>query len=332
MGKEHSMSGRWVRAVTHGKQAALLAWIVVAGGTLLAQTAAKPAPVDPSTSAERGLSLVEQGRCKEALPILQRAMPRLTDKDLRYRTAMGLTRCAMAREETGTAVAALMQLRHDFPDDPEVMFVSVHYFSQLAMRTSQELAAKAPTSFQARRLEAEAFESQGKWDEAAGMYRGILRENPKEPGVHYRLGQVLISKAGESGPVDEAVVEFQKELEVEPHDAASEFVLGELARRAGNWDEAARRFSRASQADVEFTEAYVALGMSLNSAGKFPEAVVPLETYVKMQPGDPLGHYQLAVAYGRTGNREAAAREIALQKETAARQSPQAGVTEREVR
>lgn len=326
------MSRKWVWAAAVGKRAALPVLTVLTSGMALAQTAGKPAPVDPAISAERALALVEQGRCKEALPILQRALPRLTEKELRYRGAMGLARCAMAREETSAAVTALMQLRHDLPDDAEVLFVTVHYFSQLAMRASQELAAKAPNSFQARRLEAEAFESQGKWDEAAGMYRGILRENPKQPGLHYRLGEVLLSKAGESGPVDEAAAEFQKELEVEPHDAASEFVLGELARRVGNWDEAARRFSRASQADVEFTEAYLALGMSLSSGGKFADAVAPLENYVKMLPGDPLGHYQLALAYGRTGNREAAAREVALQKETAARQHPQGGAEGREVR
>src|ERR1039458_3910806 len=249
--------------------------------------------VAPSTLADRALKLVGQGRCKEALPILQRAMPRLTDKDLRYHAAMGLARCAMARQDMASAMSTLVLLRREFPDDPEVLFVSVHYFSHMATEASQELAAKAPTSFQARRLEAEAFESQGKWDEAAGMYRGILRENSKEPGVHYRLGQVLLSKAGETGPVDEARAEFQKELEVEPSDSASEFVLGELARRAGEWDEAARRFSRASAVDAEFSEAYIALGMSLTSAGKFAEAVAPLVTYVKMQPEDPLGHYQL---------------------------------------
>ncbi len=126
----------------------------------------------------------------------------------------------------------------------------------------------------------------------------------------------LLSKAGETGPVDEASAEFRKE----PNNSAAEFVLGELARRAGNWDEAARHFSRVSKVDVEFAEAYLALGMTLTSAAKFAEAVAPLQTYVKMQPDDPLGHYQLALAYGRTGNREGAAREMALQKETAARQ------------
>ena len=273
------------------------------------------AQTDAAASARRGIALAEQGRCKEALPVLGGALPRVTDKQLRYNAGMAEARCAMAVEQDNTAVAALLELKREFPDDPEVLYVTVHYFSQLAMRTSQELAAKAPASPQARRLEAENFESQGKWDEAAGIYKGILDRNPGLPGIHYRLGQVLLSKAGESGPVDAARAEFEKELEVDPRNAAAEFVLGELARRAGHWEEAARHFASASRLDIGFAEAYLALGMSLAAAGKFAEAVPPLETYVKIEPADPSGHYQLALAYRRTGNNEGAQRELALQKQ-----------------
>jgi predicted Zn-dependent protease len=59
--------------------------------------------------------------------------------------------------------------------------------------------------------------------------------------------------------------------------------------------------------------------MSLNSAGKFAEAIPPLEHYVKKQADDPAGHYQLAIAYARTGNNVGAARESQLQRETAAK-------------
>ena len=293
--------------------------ILAAGRLLHGQTAGKQAPADSSAIAERALKLAEEGRCQEALPLLNRAVPRLTDKPLLHRAAMGQARCAMARDDSQTAVAALMRLKREFPNDPEVLYICVHYFSELAKRSSQELAATAPTSFQARRLEAEAFESQGKWDEAAGMYRGILKQNPNEPGIHYRLGQVLLDKAGDAGPTDEARAEFKKELEVDPRNSAVEFTLGELDRHAGRLDDAIQHFTRAAQIDPEFAEAYLGLGISLASSSRFADAVKPLETYVKMQPDDPTGHYQLAVAYGRTGNREGAMREAAAQKEAAAR-------------
>jgi hypothetical protein len=36
-----------------------------------------------------------------------------------------------------------------------------------------------------------------------------------------------------------------------------------------------------------------------------------------MQPADPAGHYQLAMAYARTGNKEASAQQLALQAKAA---------------
>ena len=69
----------------------------------------------------------------------------------------------------------------DFPNDPEVLYITTHYFSELATRASQELAAVAPTSYQAHELEAEAMESQEKWDEAAVQYTKDSAAKPERP-------------------------------------------------------------------------------------------------------------------------------------------------------
>ena len=274
-----------------------------------------------SSSAERGLALAEKGRCREALPILKRSTPLLQggdkDKQLRYRSLMATARCAMSLERTETAVGALLELNRDFPHDPDVLYMTTHFYSELASRASQELATMAPSSPQAEQLEAEAFESHGDWDRAVAEYRKILEQDPQRHGVHYQLGRVLLSKTPPDG--ENAKREFEEELRVNPNSASAEFMLGETARQAGQWDEAIVRFSKAADLDVGFDEAYLALGMSLNSAGKFAEAVAPLATYVKREPGDPAGHYQLATAYARTGHKEEAQREMQLQRETAAK-------------
>jgi Flp pilus assembly protein TadD len=244
------------------------------------------------------------------------------DKQLKYHAEMAMVRCAMALDDEETATGALLRLRRDSPDDPEVLYIATHYFSELGMRASQQLEAKAPASYQARKLQAEALESQGKGDEAAAIYQKILLENPKTPGIHYRLGQIELAKAEGGGSTAAAKAEFEKETEVDPSNASAHFVLGELARRSNEWDDAVREFSLAAKLDVGFSEAYLALGMSLAASGKFAGAISPLQQYVKMQPGDPAGHYQLAMAYSRTGNKVGAEQELTLQtKAQAAGQS-----------
>jgi predicted Zn-dependent protease len=228
---------------------------------------------------------------------------------------MATARCAMSLNQEETAVAAILLLRREFPHDLRVLYFTTHYFSELASRASQELVATAPASPQARELDAEAFESEGKWDEAAADYNLILKQSPQEPGIHYRLGRILLAKPATPTTNDEARKELEAEIRIDPSNASAEFTLGEIARQAGQWDAAIPHFVRASQLDDGFLEAYLALGISLNSAGKFSDAVAPLEKYVKMEPSDPAGHYQLATAYSRTGRKEQAAREMVLQGE-----------------
>ena len=282
---------------------------------LLAQTG-KPAP---GPSLQQAIGLATTGHCKEALPLLKRALPLASNQKVKSDAQMATLHCALALDQEEIAVDALLWLKHNSPDDPEVLYIATHYFSELGMRAARQLQATAPTSFQARKLEAEGLESQGKNDEAAAIYNSILEANPKVPGIHYRLGQIALDKAGPSGSTDEAKAEFQKEVEVDPTNASAEFILGELARRAGDWDEAIPHFSHAAKLDVGFSEAYLALGMSLAASGKFAEARPPLESYVKMQPEDPAGHYQLAIAYARTGDTKGASREMALQAQATSR-------------
>jgi predicted Zn-dependent protease len=246
--------------------------------------------------------------------MLKKTTAQLRDKELKYRAAMATARCAMSLDQGETAVSALWTLKHDFPDDPEVLYTLTHYFSQLASKASQELAAKAPSSYQTHLLEAEALESKGKWDNAAGEYNRILEQNPALPGIHYRLGRIALSKPDSPSNNDEAKRQFEQELTIDPNNAAAEFLLGEIARRAGQWNDAIPRFTNASKLDPGFAEAFLALGMSLNSAEHFPEAIAPLERYAKLLPSDPAGHYQLSIAYARTGRRQEADRERELQR------------------
>ena len=299
--------------------------LMLAAASAAGQGAAPAASSVPAnTGVEHAIDLAAKGRCLEALPTLKLAISRppdrkTTDKQLEYRAAMATARCAMSLNQAQAAVNALFILKRDFPHDPEVLYITTHYFSELAMQASHELARTAPGSYQAHELEAESFESQGRWEQAAAEYNKILEHNANVPGIHFRLGRVALSKGESESNTQEAKKEFEQELKIDPSNAAAEFSLGEIARRVAQWDEAITHFSTAARLDSGFAEAYLALGMSLASAQNFAEAVAPLEKYVKIVPDDPAGHYQLAIAYDRTGRKESAAREMQLQREAAAK-------------
>lgn len=284
-----------------------------------AQVAPKAAVVDPAAAAKESLSLAEHGKCKEALQLLRKA-PRSANKDLNLKAGVATVRCAINLDQTEAAAEAIAFLNREFPHDAEVLYVTTHAYSDLSTKASLELARTAPDSYQAHEMNAEALEMQGKWDDAAKEYQAITKQYPDVPGIHFRMARLYLSKPDTQGNAGEkAKKELESELEIDPRNAAAEYLLGELAREATQWDEAIGHFSRSAKLDPSFAEVFLGLGMSYFSAGKFTEAIPPLETYVKMQPGNPAGHYQLAVAYSRTGRMEDAKREAALQKAAAAK-------------
>jgi tetratricopeptide (TPR) repeat protein len=274
--------------------------------------ATKPAPISP----QRAIKLAQSGHCEEALPALKRGSQTAADKSTKRRAAFAGVRCAMLINQTNAVLDFLQLLNREFPGDPEVLFLAVHTYSDLSTQAAQQLAMTAPNSLEGHKLNAEALEAQGKWDAAEKEYKAILAQNPQAAGIHFLLGRLLLSKP-EPGPADaeEAKKEFQEELKIDPSNAGAEYVLGEMARQAGQWDEAIQHFSRATELDAGFGDAFLGLGNSLLSAKRFADAIPPLKTAVKLESRNPGAHYSLATALTRGGHKEEAEKEFAIHRQ-----------------
>ncbi len=293
----------------------LLCFAIAAGAQAHSGTAA----ITPA-AAEHAASLAESGHCSEALPLLTKGAPHITDKELQKRVGLDGVRCATLLQQNGSLLDLLRVLNQHFPHDPEVLYVTAHAYSDLSSSAARELAQTAPTSIPALEMDADASETQGNWDRAEKDYRKILEEKPRYPGVHFRMARLLLSKPNPAPDFqDQAKKELQEELEIDPANAGAEYVLGELARETQDLPEAIQRFKKATQINPTFGDAYLGLGMSLLAQKDFADSVVPLQMAVKLQPENPAAHYGLATAYARTGRKEDAEREFALQQETAAR-------------
>lgn len=294
--------------------------LVIAVATCGAQSGSKTSPSASASVTRSAIALAESGHCTQALPTLKKSVAQggaaaIKDEDLRRKVSFAGLRCAMTLHQRDAALEFLHLLAREFPNDPDALYVSVHAYSDLSTLASQELARDAPSSYQAHELLAEAFESQGKWEDAEKEYRTILKENPNLPGIHFRLGRALLSKPNPGADVaNDAKREFVQELQIDPKNAGAEYVLGELARQTQDWDEAVTHFSRAAQLDPQFGEAFLGLGMSLIAEKKYPEALTPLETAVKLEPKNPNAHYNLAMAYTRAGRKQDGEKEFAIHR------------------
>lgn len=290
-----------------------------------------PAPRAPETEAKATLSLAQAGRCPEALPRLRKLNTRALSDDLKKDIGKAGVRCAMMLNKQDDALAFLGALRRQFPRDPEVQFLSTHVFSDLSIRASQELLFTNPSSYQVHQLNAEALEAQGRWDDALAEYRSVLEKNPNLPGIHYRIGRLILSKPKTATTFDDAKKEFEAELAIDPNNAGAEYVLGEMAREQDRWPDAIQHFGKAVQLEGDFADALIGWGRSLTEGGKPAKAIPPLERAVKLQPDNPAAHYHLAIALRRAGQKDQADKEFAVYKEASERarqltHSVQAGV------
>ncbi len=276
------------------------------------------APCQEKSAAERGVDLALKGHCAEALPLLEQAMRDAADKnDVKRTVSFAGVRCSMLLNQQTDAMSFLAWLQQAYPKDPDVLFLAVHVFSELSQRNSQQLMDNAPDSPLVVQLNAENFERQGDLAKAIAEYRILLQRTPDKPGIHYRIGGLLMSMPASATNSAEARKEFEAELKINPQSAGAEYYVGELAREENKLPDAIQHFSRATKLYSGFAEAYFGLGRALLASERAAEAIEPLEMAVKLAPDNPTAHLTLATAYQRLGRKDDAAREFALQKSTA---------------
>ena len=276
---------------------------------------------EPSV-AERAAEMAEQGKCAEAMPLIHEALEQesqIQDRDLKRRMGAAGVRCAMILNHQGAATTLLAWLEEQFPHDPEILFMATHVYSDLSARSSKELMDAAPDSPLVVEINAENFERQGDWRKAIAEYRVLLNREPHMPGIHYRIGQIILAMPATATSNEDARKEFEAELKVYPQHAGAEYFLGELARKAGHLPQAIEHYTSATRLNPGAAEPYFGLGRCLLDSDRAAEAVAPLETAARLEPNNPTVHFTLAHAYQELGRKDDAAREFALQKSTAAK-------------
>jgi len=117
------------------------------------------------------------------------------DRDAKRLTGKFGVRCAMLPNRQSEATSFLSRLQEEFPDDPDILFLAVHMYSDLAYRNSLQLMQAAPDLKAVLRLNAENFEKAGDAQKAIGEYHALLRP---------------------AGKPEDARKEFEEELKIDP--------------------------------------------------------------------------------------------------------------------
>jgi tetratricopeptide (TPR) repeat protein len=268
--------------------------------------ALKLKPGLPNLDILLAMSLSELGRYKEALPGLEKGFRQKADSALKRMAGLQLQRAYTGLQQDSKAVGVALEMSRLYPDDPEVLYHAGQLFGNFAYLTVRKLLRTAPESVWAIQAVGEAQESQGAYDLAIGTYRHLIALDPQRPGIHFRLGRVLLlrSQTNDARPEDpaEAVKAFEQELELDPTNANAAYELGVIHYGRGQFTKAREFFVRALKQYPDFQEAEVGMGRTLIAVGKADLALSHLQRAVSLNPRDDVAYFQLSRAYRELGN------------------------------
>lgn len=288
--------------------------------------AMKLKPALPNVDLLLAMSLSELGQHKEALPGLQSGFQKSKDAVMKRMAGLHLQRSYTALGRDAKAVEVALELSKVYPEDPEVLYQTSRLFANYAYLALSKLSQTAPDSVWTHLASGEAHESQGNYDLAVAEYRQVLAQSPDKPGIHYRLGRVLLSSTQQGTTQAEAIKEFAAELDLDPTNGNAAYELGELYRKAGDFEKARQLFEVAVKNDPEFQEACVGLGKALIALDRNALAVPVLRKGAALNPADEVPHFLLSRALKALGNDAEQQKELAefqrLRKEKGRPQTP----------
>jgi tetratricopeptide (TPR) repeat protein len=257
--------------------------------------------------AMRGLCEFEIGDYPPSLKDIQRALslgaanqPR-NEKILRYHEALLLTR--MSRFED--ALRSYAFFTRDEDSNPELMLA----LGLAGLRTPllpRELKADQQELYISAGKAAFDFMRKDT-DGAVVEFQHLFERVPPVPNAHYLYGYLLYA----TDP-DQAVVEFRKELEVNPSNAVAEVMLAWIPLMQNDGAEALPHARKAAVEDPSLSSAQLVIGRALTETGDTKAGIEHLEKTAQLQPDNLEVHLALAKAYSKSGRKEDARRERLL--------------------
>lgn len=250
------------------------------------------------------MSLSELGQFREAVPGLEKGF-RSGNPEMKRMCGLQLERAYTGLKRDGKAVEVALELERLYPNDPEVQYHDGKIFGNFAFLTMQKLWQAAPDSVWKHQAEGEALESQGSFEAALDQYRDVLAMDPQRPGIHYRLGRILLSRSQKTGSTDdsrEASKEFMQELQLDPANGNAAYELAEIHRNAGQFDEAQKYFELALKQHPDFEEAHLGLAATLIRLQQPGLAQAHLQKAISLNPDNEVAWWRMAQVERLLGN------------------------------
>jgi tetratricopeptide (TPR) repeat protein len=146
----------------------------------------------------------------------------------------------------------------------------------------------------------------GRSKEAQTLLRKVLALRPTSAETNYCLGRALLA---EGSRLADALRQFDRAVELDPHKAEYHLYVGWAANEAGNFPKAEKALDEAIKLDQSLADAYWQRGVLRARQGAVREAIVDLTRALALRPSRHEAHAALADAYYDSGKEDLALSE-----------------------
>lgn len=210
-------------------------------------------------------------------------------------------------EKAATVVSTLISAD---PTNVSLLYSAYRLYSDLAGKAMLTMALTAPDSAQMHQVMARELARHGDNDPAIQNYREALKIDPKLPGLHFELGDLLNNSSDEKLQA-EAEPEFKAALEANPYDEKAQLMLGILAAKHGDLKAAYAADSRAVELQPDDGDAYTELAKVLVQMNQRDKAREMFERAIQLDPTNYVARYRLSTIYRQEGKTAEAKEQVA---------------------
>jgi cytochrome c-type biogenesis protein CcmH/NrfG len=242
---------------------------------------------------------------------LEAAFSRIKDPHKRMQVGLQLVRVYRLRGHLNEAARLIAVLEQQQPQNPDLLYAAYRVNSELVARSMAALALTAPNSAQMHAVIAREDAMQNNNQDAIAEYRKALALDPKLPGVHYELAE-LLSFSSDTKQQAEAASFFHASLKANPRDEISLVAIGNMALMQGNFKQAKGYFQRALKVNPEDEEANLGLAKAFMDMDQFRPAKPYLMKAIQLDPASVSAHFRLATLYRIAGRRQESHEQLVI--------------------
>jgi tetratricopeptide (TPR) repeat protein len=255
--------------------------------------------------------LVANGKCKDALPYIQRALA--ADK----LSAEAFHLLGDASERAGNpldAVHAYQTAAKLQPTETNIFDLGTEMLTHLAPEAAIEVFTKGhdlfPRSTRILLGLAASLYSRGRYEDAAARFFEACDVNPANPEPYLFLGKVQRSEITHS---DGFLTRMRRFSQLRPDNPWADYLYASAMKNDGNiHPEVKPLLEKAIKLDPRFAEAFLLLGAVQYDLKDLPAAIVDLQKATELDPAQAEAHYRLAQIYKVQGRSLDAKYELEL--------------------